>query len=190
MVKNSLLIIFLFFQTCIINAQVRKGMLKATTTFSIGLQREATQNYYLSGLLEFQLDDRFSVRGDGFYFIGSSGDRVRFDRNHQVFAGLFSNFKLANQFYAYTGLQTGVAYSRGTEFPTLNQDGTLTNKPSYNPIFSGVGGLVYYAPKWFHVFVETRYVMGKHQSDSYVIHLDEWRFTFGLGFHLYTLRNK
>lgn len=171
-------------------AQVEKGLLKATTTFSLGLQTENTQNYYLSGLFEYSLDNRFSVRGDAFYFLGSSGDRVRFDHNHQLFAGIVAHFKVAEQFYLYTGIQPGVAYSRGSEFPTLNPDGTTSNKFAFNPVVSGIGGLTYYAPKWFHVFIETRYILGRHQADSYVVHLDEWRFTFGLGFHLYTFKKK
>lgn len=186
MVRRIVILVFLFS----INmswSQVEKGLLKATSTFSLGLQNENTQNYYLSGMISFQMDNRFSFRGDGFYFLGGSGNRVRFDHNHQVFAGLVAHFNLTDQLYFYTGLQPGVAYTRGTEYPTLNEDGTLSSKFAWNPVMSGLAGVTYYAPKWFHVFFETRYLTGKHQSDSYVVHLDEIRFSFGLGFHLNTL---
>ncbi|MGV6860296.1 MAG: hypothetical protein ACWA41_00900 [Putridiphycobacter sp.] len=149
--------------------------------FAPGFLSESTQSIQVQGMLGF-LKNKIELRGDSFYFMGNSGQRPRFSMNHQLYAGAFYHF-LDNQFQPYLGFQPGVAWSQSSEFGTLNNEtGLVEYKPSFNPVASIAGGFDLYADKWFYLFVEARQIFGKHKSNSYPVYLDEFRFSFGLGF--------
>jgi len=157
----------------------------AAISFSTGLLTEKTRTTQLQGTLEIRPKmSRISVRSDVFYFLNSVGDRPRFSMNHQLYLGAFYRFSDA-ALQPFIGFQPGIAYSQSSEFATLNaKTGTLDYKKTINPVGSIAGGLDFFSEKLFFMFVETRYIFGKHKSDTYPVFLDEWRFSFGLGFHL------
>ncbi|MBN4073148.1 hypothetical protein JYT74_03795, partial [Crocinitomix catalasitica] len=135
------------------------------------------------GYLGF-LQQRVEMRGDIFYFLSNVGDRPRFDMNHQLYCGAFYHFSEKN-FQPYVGFQPGIAMSRSSEWQTIDSTtGLAKAKIAFNPLASVAGGVKYYADRFFYAFFETRYILGKHKADTYAIHLDEWRFAFGLGFFL------
>ena len=75
--------------------------------------------------------------------------------------------------------------ARSSEYQTIDPEtGEARAKIGFNPLASGVLGAKYYANRFFFCFLETRYIMGKHKADTYPVHLDEWRFAFGLGIFL------
>jgi hypothetical protein len=157
---------------------------KAALSFSPGLITENTTTTQLHGFFGVRPKaGKIELRGDGFYFLNSQGDRPRFSMNHQLYAGAFYRFS-DKAFQPYLGIQPGIAYSQSSEFGVPNDAGELTYKKTINPVGSFAGGLSFYGEKIFFVFAETRYIFGKHTSDTYPIFLDEWRFSFGLGFHL------
>jgi hypothetical protein len=166
-------------------APVKKSKFKAALSFAPGLLRENTKTIQLHGYLGFRpKEGRIELRGDAFYFLNSFGDRPRFSMNHQLFVGAFYRFSDA-QFQPYVGFQPGIAYSQSSEYGRLDvTTNTLTYKKSVNPVGSVAGGLDFFGEKVFFMFVETRYIFGKHKSDTYPIFLDELRFSFGLGFHI------
>ena len=159
----------------------RDWKINAALSFAPGFLTENTRTVQLHGYLGY-LQDHIQIRGDMFYFLGSSGDRPRFDMNHQIYAGAFYHF-FDKQFQPYVGFQPGIAIARSIEYGVLD---TTTNKLDYkvaaNPVGSAIGGFTYFGEKWFFLFVETRYIFGKHKSNSYPVFLDEFRLSFGLGF--------
>jgi len=161
-----------------------KTKFKTSLSFSAGLLTENTQTTQLQGTLAVRPKaSRIEIRSDAFYFLNSVGDRPRFTMNHQLYLGAFYRFS-DNQLQPYLGFQPGIAYAQSSEYGTLDATtGTLNYKKTVNPVGSFTGGLDFFADRLFFMFVETRYIFGKHTSDTYPIFLDEWRFSFGLGFH-------
>lgn len=172
-----------------VNAQgsetaVDKIKIKTALSFSTGFLRDNTQTIQLQGYLAMRpKQGRIELRGDGFYYLNAFGDRPRFTINHQLYAGAFYRFS-DKQFQPYVGFQPGIAYSQSSEYGRLDEaTNTVTYKKTINPVGSVTGGLDFFGEKLFFMFVETRYIFGKHKSDTYPIFLDELRFSFGLGFH-------
>jgi hypothetical protein len=150
--------------------------------FSIGYLREDTRSSNIHGFLGVLFKDKIELRGDGYYFLGNTGFRPRFSKNHQIMAGAFYHF-LDKKFQPYMGFQPGIAISQSSEFGTLNSStGDIEYQTTINPIFSMAGGFTLYAQKWFLMFVEVRQIYGKHKSNTYPVYLDEFRFSFGFGF--------
>jgi hypothetical protein len=172
----------LFFAT--IHAQETKERdwkINSALSFAPGFLTENTKTIQLHGYLGF-LQQRIHVRGDMFYYLGASGDRPRFDLNHQIFTGAFYHFS-EKQFQPYVGFQPGIAITRSSEYETLNSGtGELERKITTNPIGGAAAGFTYFGEKFFFLFFETRYIFGKHKTNSYPVYLDELRLSFGLGF--------
>lgn len=193
MVKNlSQIFVFclgLFFSTSTIAQNNTVGIdrtkFKASLSFSLGLLTENTKTTQLQGYFAMRpKESRIELRADAFYFLGSTGDRPRFSMNHQLFVGAFYRFSDA-ALQPYVGFQPGIALSQSSEFGAFDQTtGNVNYKKTINPVGSVAGGLDFFAEKLFFMFVETRYIFGKHKSDTYPVFLDEWRFSFGLGFHI------
>jgi hypothetical protein len=157
--------------------------INAASSIAVGLQTEKTYSFSLQGYAGF-LKNKIEMRGDIFFFLGQEGDRPRFSMNHQMLTGAFWHFS-EKSFQPYVGFQPGVAMTQSSEYGTLNEaTNTIEYKITMNPIASGVLGFKLYAPRMFYMFAETRYVMGKHKSNTYPVHLDEWRTAFGLGIFL------
>jgi len=164
--------------------QERRTTYKAALSFSPGLLTENTQTTNLHGYFGIRPGGKVELRGDGFYFLNSMGDRPRFSMNHQLYAGAFYRFS-NKKLQPYTGFQPGIAYAQSSEYGTIDSNtGELNYKKSVNPVGAVIGGVDFFGEKFFYLFAETRYVFGKHKSDTYPVFLDEWRFSFGLGIHL------
>lgn len=175
-----LLIIFIFFSGINVFSQERNWQIKSALSFAPGILTEQTKTIQLQGYLGF-VQDRIEIRGEGFYFLGSSGDRPRFDMNHQIFTGALYHFT-DTRFQPYAGFEPGIAISRSSEYSTLNSEtGEYERKIGINPVGSVVGGFDLMGEKLFFLFVESRYIFGKHKTNTYPTYLDEWRFSFGLG---------
>lgn len=163
---------------------IDKTKYKTALSFSTGFLTEKTRTTQLQGTLEFRPKmTRVAMRGDAFYFLNSVGDRPRFSMNNQLFVGAFYRFS-DKALQPFVGFQPGIAYSQSSEFGSLNETtGELTYQKTINPVGSIAGGLDFFAEKLFFMFVETRYIFGKHKSDTYPVFLDELRFSFCLGLH-------
>ena len=162
-------------------AQDERGKITSALSFAPGFLTEKTYTIQVQGYVGY-LKNKIEVRADGFYFLGSYGDRPRFSMNHQLFAGANYHFT-ETAFQPYVGFQPGIALSQSSEYGTLNATtGETEYVPSVNPLGSAVAGFSYYGEKLFFVFVEGRYIFGKHKSNTYPTFLDEARLSFGLGF--------
>ncbi|OIQ36615.1 MAG: hypothetical protein BM555_02320 [Crocinitomix sp. MedPE-SWsnd] len=181
MVKSRLLTITILLFSLNSFSQEKDWKLNAALSFAPGFLTENTQSIQLHGYLGF-LKDRIHVRGDGYYFLGNKGDRPRFNMNHQLYFGAFYHFS-DKAFQPYVGFQPGIALTQSSEYGSWNEaTQELEYKKAINPVGSPAAGFTYYGEKLFFLFAETRYIFGKHKTNSYPVFLDEWRFSFGLGF--------
>jgi len=160
----------------------RNWKLKTALSFAPGLLTEKTYSLQLQGYLGF-IQDKIEWRGEAFYFLNQYGERPRFSMNHQIYTGAFYHFT-DKAFQPYLGFQPGIAISQSSEYATLNTEtNALEYKIAANPVGSVATGFDFFGEKLFFLFVETRYIFGKHKADSYPVYLDEWRFSFGLGLY-------
>lgn len=181
MVKELFILVTLFSGMNAIGQDEKDWKINTALSFAPGLLTEKTQSIQLHGYLGF-LKDRIHVRGDAFYLLNQFGDRPRFDMNHQLYFGAFYHFS-DKQFQPYVGFQPGIALTRSTEYGALNEStGQLEYRKAVNPLGSPAAGFSYYGEKLFFLFFETRYIFGKHKTNTYPVYLDELRFSFGLGF--------
>lgn len=180
--KKILLVVLISFSFTGFN-QERDWKIKSALSFAPGLLTESTYTIQLQGYLGF-LKNKIELRGEAFYFLDSFGDRPRFSMNHQLYTGALYHFS-ENPLQPYVGFQPGVALSQSSEYGSYDSStGTVEFKKAINPVGSVVGGVDFYGEKLFFLFVETRYIFGKHKTNTYPVFLDEWRFSFGLGFFI------
>jgi len=169
------------------NSIAEKGLLRATGTISFGgMTKHEQTNIYLHGVTEYFVSNQITARGDIYYYL-KSGDKQMLNQNHQLFAGASYHFNTTSNFVPYVGLQPGIALTQANFVPIaigINNE----NNVEASPLISGVVGFNYFASKWFHLFIDGRYVSGKHLSNQKVITLDEFRLSFGLGFNLNVLK--
>lgn len=189
MVKN--IIIMTLFLPLFLSAQetptdiAQKGLLRATGTISFGgMTKHEQTNIYIHGVTEYFVSNKITARGDIYYYL-KSGNKQMLNLNHQLFAGASYHFNTQHHFVPYVGFQPGIALTQD-DFITINQE----NNVEVSPLISAVAGFNFYASSWFHLFIDGRYVSGKHLSNQKTIHLDELRLSFGLGFNLNVLTGK
>lgn len=169
---------------------IHKHLLRAQSTISPGfLLQPRANNIYIHGNLEYYLDEKISLRGDGFYFVSAVSSLEYFKMNHSLFSGASYHFKTKSHFDPYLGIQPGLAITQAIYNPC--PEGAVCilpviaqEQPSVNPLLSGVIGFNYYAQRIFHIFGEARYVHGNNLSPQGSMKLNEVRFSFGLGFNI------
>ena len=168
----------------ILNAQSDKNWsLRTGVGFAPGFLTENTQTSQINAFVGFQRE-KLEIRVDGFYFLNAQGDRPRFKYNHQVYLGGFYKF-LEESIHPYIGAQVGFAISESSEFGVLNTiTGDLEFERGLNPLGSVIGGVEYNVNDKLSFFLETRYIFGKHLTNSYPTYLDEFRISIGLAFNL------
>lgn len=180
--KKGILLVAIAFGINAFAQGERDWKIKSALSFAPGLLTEKTYSLQLQGYLAF-MQDKIEWRGEGFYFLNQFGERPRFSMNHQIFTGAFYHFT-ETAFQPYIGFQPGVAISQSSEYATFNSETqALEYKITANPLGSVACGFDFFGEKLFFLFAETRYIFGKHKSDTYPVFLDEWRFSFGLGFY-------
>jgi hypothetical protein len=170
---------------------IDNGMLSGGLTFAAGFANSKTQNIYVQGYMEYMFQKNISVRGDIFVFINSLGENSRLNMNHQLL--VFSAYHIPNNspIDPYFGLGPGIAMTRLEGGGGLDStSGNLVNKISANTFITFNCGFRYYAPKWFHMYIEAGYVLGRHVSSATVFDISELRVSFGLGFNINVLTQR
>lgn len=172
-----------------------KGLLRAQANIAAGKLLAYNQgSIYVAGDLAYYLDTHTSLRGDGFYFINAM--HVGADRkllvNHGWFTGVLFHLPTGGNLDPFVGFQPGMAITQLIDTYSVNEteDSTALSRVTGSPLVSMLAGLHYYAPKFFHFFATVRYVNGTHLGNTGKYYLDELRFSFGLGFHLSTIRKQ
>lgn len=164
---------------------IKSGLLRAQGTFSFGSFSELDQmGLYLHGNLEYYANSNISARGDIFYYL-KPNDESLLELNHQLFSGGSYHVNTNSNFNPYVGFQPGLAVNQISEIVAQNIP-NLTPSTSVTPLISGMFGFNYYASNWFHLFADARYIYGNHLSNLGATDISEFRFSFGLGFNIYT----
>lgn len=191
MVKKAFILAFLVPFICNgQEAEVKQyphaGLWRSQATISLGQKRGDFTHMYLHGDLGYHLTDDIEIRGEIYYFLNTLGDTAAFEYNHQLLFGALYHFNTGSNFDPYLGLQPGIALSKSaSECPDDTQDALPWQcQQSANPLFTTVAGFNYYGTRWFHVFAQVRYVRGVHLGQMLPVHLDELRFSVGLGFNI------
>jgi hypothetical protein len=178
---------------------VRAGILNGGASISPGFllqQNISTISIPLTG--EYYIDEHVSVKSDVFIHVGSglTADSLRLVANHQLFTGLSYHFKTKGNLDPYLCFQPGLAYSqvkRESKLPFNDEtpDGRIEYTPSLNPVLAISAGINYYFPRFFHIFIEARYVHGNALFNApWAFPLDELKVQFGLGWNINVLKKK
>ena len=182
---------------------IRKGLIRSMATISPGdMTKINATTISIHGCLEYYVADNISLRGDSYYFLSAKynygyilpGGPNPFEFNHSTFSGASYHFKTKNHFDPYLAIEPGIAITKGKDYSNMFCDPgpcPASGKTSANPLFSSAIGFNLYFQKWFHLFMETRYIAGKYISDAPTpLSLNELRFSFGLGFNINALKKK
>jgi hypothetical protein len=170
---------------------VRRGLFRSESSFEVGsMLSQRVTHVYLQGGIEYYISDNVSIRGDGSYFITGLGDMHPFAYHHDLFSGASYHFKTKNHFDPYVGMAPGISITAlNNPYYIICDPGPCTGEEiapgeaHANPLASIHAGYNLYFQRWFHLFMETRYIYGRHYSNYYPESLSELRFSFGLGWN-------
>lgn len=189
MVKaKSVLTTLLLFITIIVFAQqnddfIRNGLLKATATISPSFMLNRNiNNIYVSGELEYFLENKISVRGDGLWYRDSQQDIPFLKQNSMIFFGALYHFS-KKKHDLFIGIQPGAILSQPNMLDT-----SMVNYPAQiNPSISVIAGYTFYVWDYCNFFLNARYLNTKYVGTSKgPLHLDEIILSAGLGFQIHT----
>lgn len=174
------IILFLTFFICLntTGQEVdRAGLLKGTLTISPGFMLDSkSQPFYFHGILEFHTSDKVSVVGEGSFYLGDLHDNAIFRYNNSLFAG-FNWHPLENgPSDLFFGIQPGVSF-------TMISDQSTDDRLGVNPVGSLNVGYNYFMNEYFHFFLMSKTILGKHSTHK-VTSLNEFRISAGLGFSI------
>lgn len=180
----ALLFVYSFFNVSAQDEfQLSSGILRAQGAFAMGrlTESKATQ-IYIKGDLSYYLDNKISVRADGFYFVDSQDKTNKpFEFSHALFTGFSYHLGNGGPLDPYVGMQPGINFASIGK-PENFLPGTSIS--SWSPVISGHIGLNYYAPKIFHLFVHAQYIQGQFVNRLNSQSLSEFRISFGLGWNI------
>lgn len=159
---------------------VKKGLIRAFATLSPSyLFSEDESMFYLHGDLEYYIDNKISLAGEGYMSLGNaSGGSSLFKYNHNLFFGAARHFASKRGDF-YVGFEPGVAFTKLD--PTTNE--LLSTNEEVSPVLSATIGYNYFFYKYFHFFVQSRFIVGSHNQNLHK-DLTEFRFSAGLGFNI------
>lgn len=159
---------------------IRPGMIKASATISpsVMLNRDI-QNIYINGFISCQLDRKFSLRGESFYFLKNAATKatdIGFSGGMHTYFGAFYHETKGN-WDNYFGFQPGVSVVQ-----TIFKPGA-----SVCPSFALKIGTAFYVWKYFHFFADVTYTnttvrglsIGAYRADELIL-------SAGLGFQINT----
>lgn len=189
------LIVFMVFISPAVFCQdfEKVGMVRATSTLAVGKPFAVPSLLsYVKGELEYQYEERWSIRGDMYFHVGNSGgvDNKVYDKYHSVLAGVSYHFTKKKQFDPYVGIEAGVLWSEFTPKLEAELFEYAPERSSIDPLASLHAGFNYYATNYFHLFMNVRYLYGIRSGQGDIKNLNEIRLSFGLGFNINVKRKK
>jgi len=199
MLKKILFISIIIFSTSAFAQQddgqyIHRHLTRATASIVAGsMLHYNINNVNVNGNLEYYLDNTISFRGDINSLLGSTGltaDSIGLKNDQSILLGAVYHFHTKNHFDPYFIIQPGFAYTSSYKETVTNDSYKNVIKIYYKGVISPLAtaglGFNYYFQRYFHLFLETRYVYGNHLSEApKPMSLQELRITFGLGFNLF-----
>lgn len=173
---------------------IRKGLTAGKGTLAMGMPTDYEgTNMYVSGNLQYYVDDNISYRGELWFFLGSDGEKNLFKQNSTLFTNFNYHIKTKNNIDPYIGIGPGFSWTQLKEPDNLaivdNQFATSSYEATISPVASLTAGVNYYT-KWAHLFIEAKYVHGIHLSDTTPVSLNELRIAFGFGWNINLIKKK
>ncbi len=184
LVLISLLLIGLSLKAQEDRVEKKDGMLRATAGIEPGvLLNSGNLTTYISGLLEYHLQERISVRGDiSAYFNLKDSPLLS---NHGLYFGALYHFSDRAIVDPYLGIQPGIHL---TKFRYFDDSGAGPFRSEFRvlPVASIVGGVNFYVSRFFNFYISSRAVFGTFSGGANPLSqpLHELRISFGLGFNL------
>jgi len=180
----SLLLIALSLKAQEDRVEKKDGMLRATAGIEPGvLLNSGNLTTYISGLLEYHLQERISVRGDVSAYFNLKDSPLL--SNHGLYFGALYHFSNRAIVDPYLGLQPGIHL---TKFRYFDDSGAGPFRTEFRvlPVASLVGGLNFYVSRFFNFYISSRAVFGTFSGGGapLSIPMNELRVNFGLGFNL------
>ncbi len=166
------------------NLSSRAGLLRSGLGLKLGAN-PVFSGFFGSGDLEYYIDPKVSLEGEGNYFLGVLGKLTTHDvvNHHSLLVGTNYHFSPFKGFDPYAGLKVGAAF---TEMDLINhEDGTECYEDlQVDPMAAIQLGFNYYTGPYFHMYMETSYIAQRHSSPvNPSLRLNEISFKFGLGLH-------
>lgn len=179
-------ILLLVFPICL-NAQekpiIRSGLASGRLTLAPSYMfKDRTGQFYAHGSLEVFLQPKVSFIGEGFFHLGTLGDKKTFDANHNLFFGLGYHFTKGNN-DLFLAMQPGISLTKLNE----QENALIKSHFGINPVVAPTIGYSFYVSRFFHFFVQSKLVIGGHKYDIQKS-LTEFRFSAGLGFNINALK--
>jgi len=178
---------------------IHTGILCADVSIAPGfLINQNVSTISIPAGIEFYFDQHVSFKADVYYHVtsGLTNDSLRLTANHQLFCGASYHFTTQGYFDPYLAFQPGISYaqvSNESKLPqkTDNPNEKIEYTPNLAPVLGISLGFNYYFPRFFHIFVEARYVHGVLMYNAPgSFPLDELKLQFGLGWNLNLIKQK
>ena len=165
---------------------IHKNLTRATITFGTGYMPQSNlTNLYLCSDLEYYTGDKISLRGENFIFLNSLKKERQILINNGILVGPMYHFRTSSYLDPFVGLLTGLSITQTQERSIMVPNYFIRSGYGFNPLFSPLVGFNYYATRYFHLFINGRWVGGTHLSrTNKPLILNEFRFSFGLGFNI------
>ena len=175
------------------NTFIKQGLLKATATISPAFMlQQSVENIYINGESEYFIENRISVRGDLYWFLGSQKKPSLLNQNSFIVSGALYHFPKRNLDY-FIGFQPGISFVQPNIIYVHAGPGTLINwvdipSPSkVCPTISAITGITYYVGDYFNFFLNIRYTKARYFGGGQdVLNLDQLIISGGLGFDIDT----
>jgi hypothetical protein len=176
---------------------IHKHLVRADGSIVAGYMfKDNLSNVHVNGNAEYYMDNKVSIRGDANYMLGSTGltaDSMGLKDYVSVMLGPVFHIHTNGHLDPYFILQPGIAYTSSFDknYADPRIDRAVPDMRAISPLGSAGLGFNYYFQRFAHLFVETRYVYGRHLSGApHPVSLQELRITFGLGFNLFVIKEK
>jgi len=165
--------------------ETRKHLVSATATISPGFQKGNNDvNIYLHGLASFYPEPKVSVDGEIYLFVGGQEQQTKMAENSTLLFGLNFHFAKDGNVDPFIGIMPGLSLVSVNNYTLAHP---RASERSIVPVVSFDTGFKFHMAKWCNTFVCVRYLKGTLVEHHYeALQLDELRFSFGLGFNLYS----
>jgi hypothetical protein len=170
----------------------RKRLICADISIAEGmLLNQKISTVSVPARLEYYLDEHVSLKNDLYFHIsaGMTKDLLKRILNHESFAGIAYHPSYKPFFDPYIAFQPGLAYTQVRSEEKIRASdptpfGQIDYTPNLNPVLGLSFGFNYFFPRYFHFFIEIRYIHGTYLFNApAAFPIDELKGQFGLGWN-------
>ncbi len=145
-------------------------------------------NVYLHGTAEYYFTERFSMRGDLFYFLNKNKVAGGMKHNHSLQVGASWHLLKGSMIDPFIGARAGLSLAQ--VYPMDLRNSATTDWIAYpvkmhlDPNWAPHVGVNIFGQRIFHFFIEAQYLIGSYRPPvGPVLSLNEVRVSAGLGWN-------